>query len=866
MLGDLLGEAIVSQEGQTVLDVVAEIRDTSQLSRGGDRGARDRLPGLIGQLDNHHLRLVAKAFGQFLNLANIAEQHHRVRRRRDYRRNDRPTPQKGSLEELLPRLLSNGIEKKQIIDRLMQTSIDFVLTAHPTETQRRTMIQKYNRVAELLGKLDREDLTVEERRWNEERLYQTLLSAWQTDQLRLIRPTPVDEARWGFAVVEQTLWDVVPAFMHHLDMVLEETVGASLPVDFSPIRFSSWMGGDRDGNPNVTAEVTREVLLLGQWEAAELLKNDLTELRSELSMVTCSTELRERVGDVREPYRVVLREVVNNVSSDQQQIEEVLDGGRDSYRPSYPTLEKLKEPLLLCYRSLVATGMKPIADGRLTDILRKLACFGRSLLKLDIRQDAQLHTKFLTDLTNSPGLPSYGSMTEADRQKFLLGCLESDEFELPEAFAEDDVNKEMLSIFQLIAEQDISLFGAYVISMAKAPSDVLAVYCLQKLAGVQQVMPVVPLFETLDDLQTAGETIDELLGIEWFRQQATQMEVMIGYSDSTKDAGFLAASWAQYKAQEALTAVCAKHKIRLVLFHGRGGSISRGGASAHQALLSQPPGAVNGGFRVTEQGEVIRYKFGLPGVALRTLEVYLSAMLEADLLPPDNPKADWRAMMELMAEESAAQYRNVIREDERFFDYFTQTTPIRELEEIAIGSRPARRSKGGMVNSLRAIPWVFAWTQVRLMLPAWLGTQVVFESDEISKAKLREMLDNWTYFRNVIGMQEMVLAKTLPDIAEHYEKKLTDPDLHAFGRQLRDSLARVTDGWLDLTEKRVLLSDSPVIQRSIDVRNPYTDVLNLLQVEALKRYRARENSDESEVRTALLLTIVGIAAGMRNTG
>ena len=659
MLGDMLGDAIVALEGQSVLDMVAEIREMSQLARSGDASARKRLVDLIGQLDDRNLMLMAKAFGQFLNLANIAEQHHRVRRRRDYRRHDNPRPQNGSLEELLPRLLDMGIDKEQIVDRLMHSRIDFVLTAHPTESQRRTMIQKYDRVAALLGTLDREDLTVEERRWSEERIYQILLSAWRTDELRLTKPTPVEEARWAFAVVEQTLWDAVPVFLRHLDMVLKETVGKTLPIDFSPIRFSSWMGGDRDGNPNVTAEVTREVLLLGQWEAAELLRKEVTQLRSELSMSTCSQELRERVGDVPEPYRVILREVLNNLSGDQEHIEQVLDGDREAYIPSYPTLSDLKRPLLLCYRSLVATHMKPIADGRLTDILRRLACFGRSLLKLDIRQDAGRHTRFLTGLTEALGMAGYDSMTEEERRAFLLDRLESENFTLPESFVPDDDDREVLATLRLIAEQDISLFGAYVISMAKAPSDVLAVYYLQRLAGVSELMRVVPLFETLDDLQGAGETIDELLGIDWFRGLAMPMEVMIGYSDSTKDAGFLAASWAQYKALEELTAVCAKHEIPLVLFHGRGGSISRGGASAHQALLSQPPGAVHGGLRVTEQGEVIRYKFGLPYFALRSLEVYLSAMLEADLRPAERPKAEWRALMELMAEESAAQYRSV---------------------------------------------------------------------------------------------------------------------------------------------------------------------------------------------------------------
>lgn len=866
MLGDILGEVIVALEGQDVLDRVAEIREISQQARSGDDQARNRLTALIEQLDNRHLMLMAKAFGQFLNLANIAEQQHRVRRRREYRKYDNPTPQDGSLEELLPRLLDKGIDRQHIIDRVLHTSIDFVLTAHPTETQRRTMIQKYDRVAELLGELDRADLTVEERSWSEEQLHQILLSAWRTDELRLTKPTPVDEARWGLAVVEQTLWDVVPVFLRHLDMVLGEVVGIRLPVDFSPIRFSSWMGGDRDGNPNVTAEVTREVLLLGQWEAAKLLTRDLTRLRSELSMATCSRELRQRVGEAREPYRVILREVIDNLSEDLQQIEAVLDGMRDSFMPSYPTLTSLKEPLLLCHRSLVDTGMKPIADGRLTDILRKLACFGQSLLKLDIRQDAGRHTRFLAGLTRAMGMPAYDSMTEAERQDFLLSGLASDNLGLPDSYTGDDDDREVLATLQLIAEQNSSLLGAYVISMAKAPSDILAVYFLQKLAGSKEMLRVVPLFETLDDLESAGDTMDSLLDMEWYRQHENRLEVMLGYSDSAKDAGFLAASWAQYKAQEALTAVCAKHKIPLTLFHGRGGSISRGGASAHQALLSQPPGAVHGGVRVTEQGEVIRYKFGLPGVALRSLEVYMSAMLEADLLPPERPKAAWRKIMEHVAEASAAQYRSVVRDDERFIDYFMQTTPIRELQEVAIGSRPARRKKGEAVESLRAIPWVFGWTQVRLMLPSWLGTQAVFESAGVNKTGLREMLDEWVYFRNIIGMQEMVLAKTLPDITEHYERNLTDPKLHPFGLQLREWLASVTESWLNLADKSELLSDSPVIRRSIAVRNPYTDVLNLLQVEALKRFRKEEAPGATDVRTALLLTIIGIAAGMRNTG
>ncbi len=866
MLGNILGTVISSLEGKPILDKVTEIRELSQDARTGDREARNQLIGVIQNLDNKNLMLIAKAFNQFLNLANIAEQQHRVRRRLSYKRLTEPHPQKGSLEELLPRLLEAGIEKKRIIRYLMDTNIDFVLTAHPTETQRRTMIQKYNAIAEKLCNLDREDLTKSERHWNEESLHRILLAAWQTDELRLTKPTPVEEARWGFAVVEQTLWEAVPLFLRNIDLILQESLGESLPVDFSPIRFSSWMGGDRDGNPYVTAEVTQEVLLLGQWEAAELLIKDLKLIRSELSMTTCSSQLRKLVGNSREPYRALLKSVLENLNKDQKQIKEVLDGRRKKFKPSIITLEALKEPLLLCYQSLIATNMKPIANGKLKDVLRKLACFGHSLLRLDIRQDAGRHTQFLTNFTKLRRKKPFDTMTEIERQKFLLEGIQSEQIKLPKSFPSDSEDIELLSTFRLIASQDFSLLGAYVISMAKVPSDVLAVYFLQKLSRVKKMIRVVPLFETLDDLRSAGDTIDKLLRIDWYRQNVTKQEVMIGYSDSTKDAGFLAASWEQYKAQEALTAVCSHHDIPLTLFHGRGGTISRGGASAHQALLSQPPGAVQGGVRVTEQGEVIRYKFGLQGVALRSLEVYLSAALEARLLPPDKPKESWRIMMESFAEKSTAKYRQVVREEKRFVDYFTQTTPILELEEIAIGSRPAKRKRGKDIDSLRAIPWVFGWTQVRLMLPAWLGTQVIFNYDTFDKKQLQEMLEDWVYFRNMVGMQEMVLAKTLPDITEHYENNLTEKVLHPIGKQLRTDLLEVTKGWLELTGQNELLSGSPVIQRSISVRNPYTDTLNILQVEALKRYRMSRMTKDSDLRHALLLTIVGIAAGMRNTG
>lgn len=866
LLGDILGDVIVAREGEPVLNDVARIRELSQQARTGDQQATDALISAISSLDNNSLRLMAKAFNQFLNLANIAEQHHRIRRRKSYQRSSASGPQRGSLDELLPRLQIEGVDAEQVVDKLLKLKIDFVLTAHPTETQRRTFIQKYNAIANGLDTLDRPDLTEPERETALAELYTVLLSAWESDELRLKRPTPVDEARWGYAVVEQILWNAVPRFLRNLDRSIKKATGKTLPPDFSPIRFSSWMGGDRDGNPFVTATVTREVLLMGKWELGELLINDLLELQAELSMTVCSDELRKQTGQEREPYRFVLKKLIAELRSEQEQIETILNGGQETFKTAYPTVESIKDLLLLCYRSLVETGLEPIADGRLKDVLRKLTTFGRSLLRLDIRQDSSRHTQFIDNLTRVLNITQFTSLDEPDRCNYLLELLTDDSFELPSDFPVESDDKELIDTFRLIAATDKSSLGSYIISMAKKPSDVLAVALLQKIVGVKKALRVVPLFETLDDLDSAAETIRQLLEIDWYRERTKEQEVMIGYSDSAKDAGYLAASWAQYKAQEQLIAVCREAGVPLILFHGRGGSISRGGSPAHKALLSLPPGAIGNGLRVTEQGEVIRYKFGLPGIARRTLEIYLSAALEGALHPPKSPHDDWRQNMEQLSEESTRIYRAAVRADSSFADYFEQTTPIRELQEVAIGSRPAKRNRTGGMTSLRAIPWVFAWTQVRLMLPAWLGTQAIFDQKTIEPARIKEMFDQWGYFRILAEMQEMVLAKSHAEISTFYEKSLTNKQLHIIGANFREQIQLVINGWLDLIGKDDLLDDSPVIQRSIAVRNPYTDVLNLLQVEALRRTRTLTGHPDDDLRQALLLTIVGVAAGMRNTG
>ncbi|MDF3030235.1 MAG: phosphoenolpyruvate carboxylase [Moraxellaceae bacterium] len=878
LLGTLLGDTLREQEGQAFFDLVERIRLLGKQARDGDSNARGELTRLLCSLDDSELLPVARAFTQFLNLANIAEQYHRVRRRRAYQWHPEAPPQPGSLHELFARLAASNCTPEAMLAAVDRLDIELVLTAHPTEVSRRTLIQKYDAIADILERLDHGALTPVECNQEIREMRRHIMAAWGTDEIRQQRPTPVDEAKWGFTAIEQSLWKAVPEFLREFDVALQAATGQRLPVDRSPVRFASWMGGDRDGNPNVTHAVTREVILLARWMAADLFWRDIDALRASLSMDACTPEVRARVGEgSREPYRDLLREVRHRLARTRDWARAALhapgaDAG-DIYRHSH----ELYEPLRLCYDSLRACGMEEVANGELLDILRRVACFGVELLRLDVRQDAARHAQALDAITRHLGLGSYASWSEGERQAFLLRELQNPRPFLPQhlhlppdsPLLDADV-QETLATFRMLAQQPGDSLGAYVISMAESPSDVLAVMLLQQKAEMPRLLRVVPLFETLSDLEGAGACIDALLSIPWYRDAiAGHQEVMIGYSDSAKDAGFLTASWAQYRAQEALTQMAQKHGVRLTLFHGRGGSISRGGAPTHQALLSQPPGSVQGSIRVTEQGEMIRFKFGMRGVAIRNLDLYASATLEATLLPPPVPRPEWRALMDEMTKVSLAVYRETVREAPDFVRYLRTVTPETELQMLPLGSRPAKRRPEGGVESLRAIPWVFAWTQVRLMLPAWLGTGRALNTvmDAGHEELVREMERDWPYFHAVLDMLEMVLAKADAAIVEHYEERLAGDDaaLRQLGDQLRQRLQITVDALQRVYRGRALLENNPVLKRSISVRTPYIEPLHMLQAEIMRRRRHAPEGDKS-LDQALMVTIAGIAAGLRNTG
>lgn len=865
LLGTLLGNVMAEQRGSEFLDKIELIRTGAKAARRGSMEGRQQMADTLENLSEDELLPVARGFSQFLNLANIADQYHLIRRRQD---DEEPAFEDMMLGQVLERLKQSGETPAALAKAVAELDIELVLTAHPTEVSRRTLIMKYDYIAQQLARLDYQDLSQAERDTIIKKLRTLIAEVWYTSEIRSSQPTPEDEARWGFAVIERSLWHAVPEVLRHVDTVLREAGAPGLPITATPIRFASWMGGDRDGNPNVTAKVTRHVLRMARWIAADLYLRDISKLTSELSMQNATPELLAQTGETHEPYRVLLKRLRARLRHTREGLLEALTQELPLPDDIIHDVNELLEPLLLCHRSLHESGMGMVADGDLLDCIRRVTTFGLSLVRLDIRQDASRHTAAMDEITRWLGLGSYCDWNEEQRQAFLLAELNNKRPLLAADFVASPDTREVLETCEVIARAPTSSMGTYVISMASSPSDVLAVQLLLKECGVRRAMRIAPLFETLDDLDNAARVIECLLGLEDYRRRlAGPQEVMIGYSDSAKDAGTTAAAWAQYRAQEELVKVCAAQGVELLLFHGRGGTVGRGGGPAHEAILSQPPGSVSGRFRTTEQGEVIRFKYGLPKVAAQNLNLYLAAVLEATKLPPVAPKPEWRQVMERMAQDGLEAYRQIVREEQGFVDYFREATPEQELGRLPLGSRPARRRSGG-IESLRAIPWIFAWTQTRLMLPAWLGweTALAKACERNEHELLDEMRDQWPFFRARIDMLEMVLLKADAGIAKLYEERLVEPSLRPLGTQLYQRLQQAVQQVLALTGETQLLERHPIVRASISVRDTYLDPLHMLQVELLERSRKQGEQLTAPVEQAMLVTVAGIAAGLRNTG
>ncbi|WP_206486195.1 phosphoenolpyruvate carboxylase [Thalassotalea sp. G2M2-11] len=842
-LGSCLGNTIADEKDQQWLDNIERVRLLAKDGVANDDLAIDELKTLFQSCDEQKLLVYARAFSQFLNLANVAEQQH-------------TTSEQGLAELDLPHPLSSLKEQlgdtsaEDFFTAIQKLHIELVLTAHPTEVNRRTFIHKYHEIAEQL-----EDSGAA----LNNRIEELIEQAWNTNEIRHQRPTPLDESRWGLNAISNSLWQAVPKFVRELDELCQQISGQPLPLDATPITMASWMAGDRDGNPFVTAKLSRQAIIQARLMAAELYLADFQALYLELSMDKANDELLNADVDNIGPYRNVLKQTINKLSYSIGQLK------NDNSQGVISSPNELLQPLYRCRDSLLAVGLNRTANSLLLDVIRKVHCFGISLVKLDVRQHSEFHDQTLAEIVAELGLGDYLAWDEQQRCEFLQQEINNPRPLLPKVTWSAQT-QEVLDTFHFVAEQPKEVLGIYIISMASRQSDVLAVNLLMKATGISWDMPIAPLFETLDDLNNAAQVIDVLLNDASYKTRLHGAQhVMIGYSDSAKDAGVLAAAWAQYQAQEALVAVANNHDITLKLFHGRGGTIGRGGGPAHAAIASQPPGTLDGGLRVTEQGETIRFKFGLPNLAVRSLHLYASAILASLVNPQPAPKASWRKLMDAMAKHSCDIYRGYVCDKEDFVTYFRQATPEQELSALPLGSRPSKRKSDGGIESLRAIPWIFAWSQNRLVVPSWLGFgQAIAEVGLNQINTIVDMLDNWPYFRARISLTEMVYLKSEPHISKLYDQSLVEPELQSLGDELRSQLTKDKQTLLKLLGQTQSLEKDQWNLTSFQLRQPYLLPLHLMQIEALKRLRKQPEHPLCE--QLLMVTMTGIATGMRNTG
>ena len=882
LLGKILGNVIKKQESIKIFNKIEKIRSLSKLSNGNNLKKNElsfkKLKKEISNLDQNESLIIAKSFSRFLDFTNIAESLYTIHNIHDH--NIRKIQETNEIVILEEALIDVQKKPKMTANKFYQAAkkikIDLVLTAHPTEVKRRTLIQKYATVNDILDnfnnlKIYTKQNVTRERQLLEKRLLEEITSVWKTDEIKRTRPTSVEEAKWGLAIIEDTLWKAVPKICSRFDNLVKNYTGRNLPINYSPINFGTWMGGDRDGNPNVTAKITKEVILLSRWEAANLYEKEFTNLIQNLSLHDCSKKIKKIVGKTWEPYRVFLRPIRNKLQQTQREIENAL---KNNKKPRYnllvSSINEIINPLIDVHQSLCFVKCDIIANGIVLDMIRQANTFGLNLASLDIRQESSRHSSLLNSITNQLGIKSYIKLSEKEKIHFLTSEIKSKRPLIPYNIKLNKSDKETWDTFRMIAENNSECLGAYVISMTSNVSDILSVLLLQKEAGVKKLLRIVPLFETLKDLDNSPTIIGNLFKNSWFTKLFNyEQEIMIGYSDSSKDAGKFAASWAQYCAQEKLFKISKKFKVKLNFFHGRGGSVGRGGGPVYAALLSQPPGTIQGMTRVTEQGEVIQQKYGSESMAEYSLGTYIGAVLEATLSPPSKPKKQWQDLMNLMSKISSKSYRSHLLNDKNFIKYFDKVTPKKIIEQLYIGSRPSKRNTSQDIKSLRAIPWVFAWTQIRLLLPAWLGTTeaLVFASKGKNKKILNEMLKKWPFFYEMMDMLDMVLSKTDKRIIETYEEFLANDELKKIGQELRKKLSLL----IILNKKLIphhILNQRKDFRRSIKLRNTYAEILNLLQADIMNKLNNKKLTKKNRkiFMDAMIVTISGISASMKNTG
>jgi phosphoenolpyruvate carboxylase len=900
LLGRILGDTIREQEGRAIFDLVEQVRQTSiRFHRDSDRTARRQLEALLDDLSPEQTVQIVRAFSYFSHLANIAEDQHHSRRTRAHKRAG-SAPRPGTLSLALRRALDAGIAPKALRQFFDSALVSPVLTAHPTEVRRKSTLTREMEIADLLNRRDDAMLAGDALAENEQAIARAILTLWQTNLLRHSKLNVLDEVANGISYYDYTFFRALPLLYGDLEDQLMALAPADGPNDVASfLRIGSWIGGDRDGNPFVTATVLEQTLRAQSTRALQFYLDELHELGGELSLSTrlvhvtpALAQLAARSPDASlhrqsEPYRQAIAGLYARLAATAKRL--------DNYEvarhpvgaaPAYGEVGELQQDLQVIHDSLAANRSGILARGRLRSLRRAVDCFGFHLAAVDLRQNSQVHEITVAELLEAvtPGL-SYRELGEADRIALLSRELVSARPLVSGFLAYSSQTRSELDILRAAAQAKSTYgdraIGNCIISKTESVSDLLELALLLKEMGlidpnVRSAVNLIPLFETIADLRASAGLMNQLLGLPVYRRllesRGNVQEVMLGYSDSNKDGGFVTSGWELYQAEIGLIDVFRRHGVGLRLFHGRGGSVGRGGGPSYEAVLAQPAGAVNGQIRITEQGEIIASKYSNPEVGRRNLETLAAGTLEASLLAPAHhaPSPDYLAAMQCLSDAAYRAYRHLVYETPGFEDYFWASTVITEIAGLNIGSRPASRTKARKIEDLRAIPWVFSWAQCRVMLPGWFGFGSAVKAWRQANPKcgldvLRAMYLDWPFFTTLLSNMDMVLAKTSMAIASRYAELVHDVALReAIFPRIRAEWQESIDALLAIMDHRALLEANPLLERSIRNRFPYLDPLNHIQVELLKLHRATGNN--AKVLTGIQLTINGISAGLRNSG
>lgn len=902
MLGRILGETILEQEGEASFQMVENVRRAAvRFRKTQDERDGEQLEQMLDALSPEETMIVVRAFSYFSQLTNIAEDLHHNRRHRAHLKAG-SAPKDGSLALALNRLEKKSVSKESIQSFLDSALVSPVLTAHPTEVQRKSILDCHLIISSLLSERDRLDMTPDDEAGNEEALRRFVLILWQTRMLRTAKLSVRDEIDNGLEYYRYTFLKEIPAIYANLEKQLEARFGfgkdSRIP---SLLRVGSWIGGDRDGNPFVTYDVMLDAMRRHSSLAFEHYLNETYVLGRRLSLTERYTDISDAlrtlsaaspdtdIARADEPYRRALNLIYARLSSTATGLGHEITHlpPLDKNAQPYATPQEFIADLDILIDSLFQHGAVYLARGRLANLRRAVEVFGFHLAPLDMRQHSAIIEETVSELfSRSGGKANYPDLNEAERRETLLSALQAATPLIGDIEQYGDIAKSELRIMQTAADIH-SRFGRaalpnHIISKTDSVSDMLELALMLQqvdlLEGSDKLhVNIIPLFETIEDLRGGAAIMDELFSIPWYRKLLSTrndtQEVMLGYSDSNKDGGYITANWELYKAELELVQVFEKHDVELRLFHGRGGTVGRGGGPSYDAILAQPPGSVNGQIRITEQGEVISSKYSNPEIGRRNLETLIAATMEATLLHhhgADSTMPEYHRIMEELSLDAFAAYRKLVYETPGFTDYFFTATPIREIAELNIGSRPSARKPSNRIEDLRAIPWVFSWGLNRTLLPGWFGygsavKRFIEREGETGLAQLQAMYKNWPFFRGLMSNMDMVLSKTDMGIASRYAELVADVELREriFGA-IEHEWETTVNMLFDVTKNTTLLQDNPTFARSLLTRTPYIDPLNHLQVALLERHRAGDNDEV--VKRAIHLTINGIAAGLRNSG